>query len=190
MRLLPYRIGAITLALICFLLPFVRVSCNKQPMMEITGLELAVGQEIRALDFTRSLSDSLMSDWQGGKPEDKTKKNDEIDLQWQVTVSAGLLVLALLLVVFLRTRRSALIGAICCLLALAALGAFYFDTEAKGEEKVFGFIVSYRLLAAYWFSLAFMLMAAVLGFLDFAHRKPLPETVSRNEGTAFADGEQ
>lgn len=100
--------GAKGIALLCFLLPFVTVSCAGQPLARITGMQLATG--------------SIQPIGQNGMPGAPTggaaTTSQHYGLDIFALAAALLIVLALVLTFVLARRRAALIA-----MALSAVAA-------------------------------------------------------------------
>jgi hypothetical protein len=178
MRLLPIRIGVLTLGILCFCLPFVRLSCNNQPFAEVTGVEYAAGRQIPALDFVKSVpSDSLdkMMAPLADKGKKEEKKDRKIERRWEAVAASILLIAALLTGLFLRRRTGIMISAAAAFLASLALGILYINLSKEPSTGNFmGIEVKYQILIGFWLAMALPLIAAVIGLIEFLRARPLP----------------
>ena len=140
----PISLGLFVLVLLCFLLPFARVSCDRQVVVQATGYEVAFGKEIPA-----------QSDSTGGKKtwEGKPASPDFVAIAILVATLVGI---GLVLV---RGRRGAIVRAIfyghCLLLPLA----LWVELESrKGGGQL-------QMLAGWWATLALFAAACVANLL-------------------------
>lgn len=80
------RVGKVA-ALLCFLLPWVVVSCNNQGLLEATGYQLMTGSP--------KVADQMMV------------PQPELDGAWWAVTAAAIIVIGLLVAFFVRTRKTA-----------------------------------------------------------------------------------
>jgi lysylphosphatidylglycerol synthetase-like protein (DUF2156 family) len=99
--------GAKAIALLCFLLPFVTVSCAGQPLARITGMQLATGS-------IQPIGQNGMP----GAPSTGAATGQHYGLDIFALAAAVLIVIALVLTFVLARRRAALIA-----MVLAAVSA-------------------------------------------------------------------
>jgi hypothetical protein len=128
----PISLGLFVFVLLCFLLPFARVSCNKQVVVQATGYQVAFGKEIPA-----------QPDSTGGKKtwESRPAEPDFVAIACLIATLVGI---GLVLV---KGRRGAITRAIfsehCVLLLLALWGELSLRVSAR-----------LTMLAGYWVALA------------------------------------
>ncbi len=139
----PISLGLFLLVLLCFLLPFARVSCDKQVVVQASGYQVAFGREIPA-----------QPDSSGGK---KTWENRPAtpDFVAIAILAAVLLGIGLALI---KGRGGAIIRAIfsehCLLLVLVLWGELSMRVSAR-----------LTMLAGYWAALALFAAACVVNLL-------------------------
>ena len=140
----PVSLGLFVLVLLCFLLPFARVSCNQQVVVQATGYEVAFGKEIPA----QPDSTGGKKTWQGRPAEP-----DFVAIAWLVAVVVGIGL------VLIKGRRGAIVRAIysghCLLLPLALW--FELSIRARGDLKM---------LAGFWATLVLFAAAFVVNLLS------------------------
>jgi hypothetical protein len=148
----PISLGLFVLVLLCFLLPFARVSCNKQVVVQASGYEVAFGKEIPA-----------QPDSTGGKKtwESRPASPDFVAIACLI---AGLVGIGLVLA---RGRRGAIVRAIfswhCLLLVLVLWGELSMRVSAR-----------LTMLAGYWVVLALFGAACVVNLLFIRRLRPQP----------------
>lgn len=136
------------LALVCFLLPFVEVSCQGQRVARFTGAELALGTKVEQRD-----------PWTG---QVKTRK---IDAEPFATIAAATLLLAAALAWKDQTELAMVSGSA----ALAALLALMTILDREAAKEASGLLrLSY--LPAFWLA---MLLAALLLAAAWRWRAPI-----------------
>ena len=146
MRKLPA--GAYLVALICFLLPFVEVSCNGQKVVSLTGIQLLAGTQIGgASPF--------------GAPAQRIRPETSAILAFLGGIAA--LVLSLM-----NQRRTDIGAGACGILAAASLLALQQSITSGAPPQAMGMIqVQYQ--AGYFASvLAFFVGGAAAIYLAFA----------------------
>ncbi len=77
-RVIPYL-----LALLCFLLPFVTISCQDERLMSLTGIQLVISQKIKQPDFDKFKSDMHFDN------SYMKKQLDELNNKFGLPKSAG-----------------------------------------------------------------------------------------------------
>jgi hypothetical protein len=141
----PVSLGLFVLVLLCFLLPFARVSCNQQVVVQATGYEVAFGKEIPA----QPDSTGGKKTWQGRPAEP-----DFVAIAWLVAVVVGIGL------VLIKGRRGAIVRAIYsghCLLPPLAL---WIELEwQKGGAHL-------QMLAGFWATLVLFAAAFVVNLLS------------------------
>ncbi len=121
-NLMNFARGAKGLALLCFLLPWVTVSCAGQPLARITGVQLATGN-IDPIGGGAGMP---------GAPAAPTAQSYSVDV---FALGAAILIIAGLVVTFvLARRRAALIGMITAAVA-AVLIVFDVFVRIKGAAE-------------------------------------------------------
>jgi hypothetical protein len=141
----PVSLGLFVLVLLCFLLPFARVSCDKQLVVQATGYQVAFGKEIP----TQSDSTGGKKTWQGRPAEP-----DFVAIVWLVAVLVGIGL------VVIRGRRGAIVRAIYsghCLLLPLALWVNLDERKGGGGGL--------QMLAGFWATLALFAAACVVNLL-------------------------
>ncbi|MEA3017855.1 MAG: hypothetical protein QOI38_2577 [Sphingomonadales bacterium] len=112
--------GAKAIALLCFLLPFVTVSCAGQPLARITGMQLATGS-------IQPIGQNGMP----GAPSTGAATGQHYGLDIFALAAAVLIVIALVLTFVLARRRAALIAMVLAAVA-AVLLVFDVFVRIKG----------------------------------------------------------
>lgn len=145
--------------LICFLLPFVNLSCGGQTIVSLTGFQLITGADIK---------DQSMF---GGTDEMQTKE-DKVDSQ-PLALFALIAALVGLGISLIKKKSLAIINVI-----VSALGAVFLlllkfsldgDAELSGQNMI---TLDYQ--AGYWLAFLTFIGGAVLFWLIFKE-KPKPE---------------
>ena len=143
--------AAYLLALICFLLPFVEISCNNQKVLSLTGVQLLGGTQLPG------------SGGPFGGPAQRIKPDDSVVLAFIAGVAA--LVLSLL-----NQRRTDIGAGACGIVGAGSLLALQHSIVAGAPPQAMGLIqVQYQ--AGYFLSLlAFLAGAALSLYLAFVQR--------------------
>ena len=141
--------AAYLLALICFLLPFVEVSCNGQKVVSLTGLQLLAGSQV------------------GGGAGIFAQPQQQVKPETLIVVAfvAGIAGLVLSL---LKQRRTDMVGAVCGIVGGGSLLALQQSILSGAPPQALGLIqVQYQ--PAYFLSvLLFFAGAAILFYVAFA----------------------
>ncbi|MBM3331109.1 hypothetical protein FJY68_04555 [candidate division WOR-3 bacterium] len=132
----PISLGLFALVLLCFLLPFARISCDKQVVVQANGYEVAFGKEIPA----QPDSTGGKKTWQG-----EPARPDFVAIVFLVATLAGIGLARV------KGRRGAIIRATysghCLLLPLALW--FDLSIRTRGDlEMLAGFWATFVLFAA------------------------------------------
>jgi hypothetical protein len=150
--------AAYLLALICFLLPFVEVSCNGQKMVSLTGIQLLAGPQIG-----------------GGvgmfaQPKQQVKPETSVVIAFVAGIAG--LVLSLL-----RQRRTDIVGAVCGIIGGGSLLALQQSILSGAPPQALGLIqIQYQ--PAYYLSvLLFFVGAGLLFYVAFARQAEPPANV-------------
>ena len=148
----PVSLGLFVLVLVCFLLPFARVSCDKQVVVQACGYEVAFGKEIPA----QPDSTGGKRTWAG---ERAAPDIVAIVLLVAVLVGIGL--------VWVKGRRGAIVRAIysghCLLLPLALWVELSLFRDVRGQL---------RMLAGFWATPALFAAACVVNLLFIRRLRP------------------
>jgi hypothetical protein len=148
----PVSLGLFVLVLLCFLLPFARISCDKQVVVQASGYEVAFGKEVPA-----------QPDSTGGKETWKAvpAKPDFVAIVWLVAVLVGIGL------VRVKGRRGAIVRAIysshCLLLPLALWVELSLFREVHGQL---------RMLAGFWATPALFAATCVVNLLFIRRLRP------------------
>lgn len=166
--------GAFMLALICFSLPFTRVSCAGKDGKEIVireakGWEMAIGHTVEqdSLQRQRQQLESLAE-----VPKDMSMAGDKsVTMQPLVLVAFIAVALALILALVLRGKLLILPGALGILAFAVMIGyVFHFNRQLKTEPMAGTMFSDIKLkvqfLAAFWASCLFMLAGGLLCFVQ------------------------
>lgn len=139
-------LGLFVLVLLCFTLPFARISCGKQVVVQATGYQVAFGKAIQA-----------QPDTTGGKASWKGRPATP-DLLAIACLLVALVGIGLALV---KGRRGAITRAIfsehCVLLALVLWGELSLRVGSQGAQLL--------MLAGYWIALVLFAAACVVNVL-------------------------
>lgn len=141
----PVSLGLFVLMLLCFFLPFARVSCNKQVVVQANGYEVAFGKEIPA-----------QPDSTGGK-ETWAAQRAGPDL---VGIACLVAILIGIWLVRLRGRRGAIVRAIYSGLCLLPFPALWVKLQIRT-----GPFAQLQMLAGFWVTLALFATACVVNLL-------------------------
>jgi len=171
------RPGAFLLALACFVLPFMRISCNNQMLMEPKGYQLAFGQQKHPADSTKISHDT------------KAQKANDIDIKMQPLILSAFIALALGLVFGLMGFKvSKLVQVMVSVVAIGMFTYFYFDYRHQmhiedgsdnSGKNVFGdnMKIDVRFLYGYWLSIAFSFIALIMALLPLDKKKIIVESI-------------
>ena len=146
-------LGLFVLVLLCFLLPFARISCGKKEVVRATGYEVAFGKEIQA-----------QPDTTGGK-ESWTGRPAEPDAVAIACLVAAVVGIGLVLV---RERRGAIARAILSGHGLLFLIALWAELRYRVRQNG----AALQMLAGYWAALALFAAAGVANLLAIRRRPP------------------
>lgn len=136
--------AAYLLALICFLLPFVEVSCNGQKVVSLTGLQLLAGPQV--------------GDGSGMFAQPKQQAKPETSVVVAFVAGIAGLVLSVL-----KQRRTDLFAGVCGILAGGALLELQQSILSGAPPQAMGLIqVQYQ--PAYFLSLVLFFAGAALAF--------------------------
>jgi len=111
-KLLNFARGAKAAALLCFLLPWVTVSCSGRPVLSVSGADLARGH-------IGEIENVPLPSWIGD-PLETVRRHAEPD--WLVVVAAVLIVAGLAATFLLPRARAALVGASTAAAAAVLIG--------------------------------------------------------------------
>ncbi len=144
--------AAYLLALICFLLPFVEVSCNGQKVVSLTGLQLLAGPQV--------------GDGSGMFAQPKQQAKPETSVVVAFVAGIAGLVLSVL-----KQRRTDIVAGVCGIVAGASLLELQQSILSGAPPQAMGLIqVQYQ--PAYFLSvLLFFIGAAVMLYLAFAKQQ-------------------
>ncbi len=135
-------LGLFVLILLCFMLPFARISCGEAQVVKATGYEVAFGKTIPA-----------QTDSTGGRPR-WNERAAEVDVVAIACLIAAVVGLGLSLV---RGRRGAIARVILSyhgfLLLLALWGELAYRVRQNGAQL--------QMLAGYWAALALFVVACL-----------------------------
>lgn len=122
-RLVNFARAAKGVALLCFLLPFVTVSCAGQPLARITGLQLATGSVGQIGQNAPGAP---------APPAGAASQNYSLDV---LALAAALLIIAALAVTFVMPRRRAALFAMIGSAVAAVLIVFDVFVRIKGQAE-------------------------------------------------------
>jgi hypothetical protein len=148
----PISLGLFMLVLLSFLLPFARVSCNKQVVVQANGYEVAFGKEIPAQPDSTGGKET----WKRQSPEP-----DYVAIVWLVAVLVGIGLARA------RGRRGAIIRAIysghCLLFPLALWVELLLFRGIRGQLQM---------LAGFWATFVPLAAACVVNLLFIRRLRP------------------
>ena len=148
-------LGLFVLVLLCFLLPFSRISCGKSEVVKATGYDVAFGKEIQ-----------VQPDTTGGRESWKARPA-EPDVVAIAGLVAALVGIGLVLV---RERRGAIARAILSGHGLVLLIALWAELRYRVHQNS----AQLQMLAGYWAALVLFAVAGVVNLL-FIRRKTRPD---------------
>src|ERR1017187_5718937 len=165
------RPGFFLLALACFVLRFMKISCNNTEMVHAKGYNMAFGHTKEKQDTTKS--SIVLSD-------KSNKTADNSDIKMQPLILSAFIALALGLLISLSGFRYS--RYIAFVLAFAAVGLFLYyyldyknqlDIKEDPKDPMAGKIkIDVYFLYGFWLSLAFSVCAAVSALIPFRNSKP------------------
>lgn len=138
--------------IICFLLPFVKVSCSGQHIANITGLQLITGFSIEQPSIFGQES-----------------KTERVDPQPLIILALFCALLGLILS-FIRKRKIILISAIVCLPAIISLFIFKSALDAK-ILKEGGGLIQAKYGSGYWLVILFFILSIIFNLMYFLQKK-------------------
>lgn len=140
--------------ILCFLLPFVNLSCSGQEIMSLSGLQLITGSEVKADGMLDGLSNM-----------GETQENDEVDPQ-PLALFALISAAAGLGLSFIRIKMIALLNVVLSVLGFIFL--ILLKINLDGEVELSGqnvITLDYQL--GYWLAVIIFLGSAVIQWLIF-----------------------
>lgn len=145
------RVGTLAFTLVCFVLPFVAVSCNQQKVASFTGLQMAFGTTVQQPQMF-------------GPP-----KGQHIDGE-PLAVIALLCGLVALGVSFGKSKTGDIAATILSVLSFVALVALKSRVENEVQQHAGGFLqVNYQ--AGFYFALISLLAAIGIGVYGLSGKK-------------------
>ncbi|MGC2110485.1 MAG: zinc ribbon domain-containing protein [Candidatus Korobacteraceae bacterium] len=142
------------LALICFLLPFVEVSCNGQKVVSLTGMQLLSGPQV--------------GNGGGMFAPPKQRANPETSVVIAFVAGIAGLVLSVL-----KQRRTDIIGGVCGVVAAGSLLALQQSILSGAPPQALGLIqIQYQ--PAYFLSLLMFFAGAALLFYSAFAKQSVP----------------
>lgn len=161
------RPGFFLLALICFFLPFMKISCNNTVMVHANGYDMAFGH-------TRAIADSTKTKVKNGS-EPRQASEDNSDFKLQPLILATFIALALgFLISLAGFRISRYIAFVLALLAVGLFVYYYLDyknqLDIKDDPKdpmVSKIKIDVIFRYGFWLSLACSVCAALMSILPF-----------------------
>lgn len=177
-----YSPGLFGVIILCFLLPFVSLTCAGQRLFTLNGLDLVTGTTVTIDEEVRESLDPFGGAGDAGSIFDEPGASPDVDLplgseEEEEKVDANLFAIVALvaagaglaLVLMTRDRRRNLAGAIAALVAFISLLILKFDVEGDaggGADEIAGF--EWRF--GYW--IAFLLSLALATVHGLALRSP------------------
>ena len=149
----PVSLGLFVLILLCFLLPFARVSCSKQEVVQATGYQVAFGKEVPA-----------QPDSTGGK---KTWEGRPATPDF-VAIACLLAALVGIGLVLVKKRRGTIVRAIFSGHYLLLFLALWTELQQRAGGA------QLQMLAGYWTALGLSAAAFVVNLLSI-RRRPLAD---------------
>jgi len=170
------RPGLFLLALACFILPFMKISCNNTEMIHAKGYHMTFGHTKEKADTTKG----------SVTPSAKTGESaDNSDVKLQPLILSAFIAIGLGLLVSLSGFRSS--RYISFVLAFTAVGLFVYyyldyknqlDIKDDPKDPMTAKIkIQVDFLYGYWLTLAFSVCAALASIIPFGNSKS-PESIS------------
>jgi len=144
----PVSLGLFVLVLLCFLLPFARISCNNEEVARASGYEVAFGTKIEVRPDPKSDVESIPTG---------------LDVVAIACLAAAAVGVGL---VFVKGRRGAVARAILSGHGLLLLFLLQVELRNQAHENH----VAAQMLAGYWTALALFFAAGVANLLSFRRR--------------------
>jgi hypothetical protein len=182
-RFSPALFGIIA---ICFLLPFVAITCSGTEMFQLQGLDLVTGTELGQDDLSSEFRDGFqqLEDGFGGVvTEEDSGDNDKIPAEPAAIVALALAIIGLVVGFAVKGDRGPLLSALIGILGVLALIAlrmmFKVEPEpgASAEEvQQVESLIGYDWGIGWWIALLLFLVQPILHFGAlrdrFAPRRP------------------
>jgi hypothetical protein len=159
--------------LLCFLLPFVSVTCSGQRVVTAKGLDFVLGAEVQV---DEGLEEAFQDLEDFGGEALPAEADDRIDPNIFAIVAFGAAAIGLLLALVLRDRRRARSAMIASGLVALSLIAFRIDVGGDAEDG--GGVVSVDYRIGYWGAIVLALVALLAhGSELWRERRAHSETV-------------
>lgn len=171
-RFSPALFGIIA---ICFLLPFVAITCSGQELFSLSGLDLVTGTEVGQDDLASEFTEGFnqLEEGFGGETTTETEAADEetaIDPEPAAILALALAVIGLIAGFALKGDRGALVSALAGILGVLALLALRMmfkveDPAASAEElQQAEAIIGYEWGMGWWLAFLLFLAQPILHF--------------------------
>jgi hypothetical protein len=148
------------LIIICFILPFVKLTCSGQTVMTLTGFQLVTGTEVEQADIFKQPD---LFDQEEVPEQTPQKEKVEAQSMAQLTLIAAILCL---IISFIKNKAASLF---CLILSISGAVFLLFlkinmdnDVTSDGQG-----IVQLEFQFAYWFSLLLFIAGAVIQWMIF-----------------------
>ena len=160
---------------ICFLLPFVAITCSNQELFELTGLDLVTGTDVGEDDLSSEFTEGFNQLEEGFGGEETTETSDSgeetaIPAEPAAIVALVLAILGLVAGFALKGDRGPLVSAVTGILGVLALLALRVmfkveDPSATAEElQQAETIIGYKWGMGWWLAFLLFLAQPILHF--------------------------
>lgn len=156
--------GFLGLAALCFLLPWVNVSCQGQSIAKLSGVQLVTGTTI-AKPSMPDMDPMAGLFGQAAKPAPKPEKEEKEKVNSEILAVAALALIAVGLVVSIARKTSSckITGSIAAVAAVAliALQVKMSKDIAKAAEGM----LQIQMMIGYYSAVVFTVITAIIGFV-------------------------
>ena len=162
--------GFFALIALCFLLPFVAVTCSGSELASLQGLDLAIGGEAEVNEeFEQQMEDIGQGFGGQGTVETETTTSDEkVDMNVFALAALIAAVAGAVLMFVLKGRARNLAAILCAVVILAGLILVRFDDQLKVEEQgdfPGGTPITLEYKFGYWLALLLALIVGAIHIL-------------------------
>lgn len=150
--------------IICFFLPFVRITCNNQEVATMTGFKLATGGEIKLKG--PQLPDSLSEGKVEGSMEFKQETGqDDRNPEIFAILTLACAVIGLIISILMMKKKS-IIPAVIGIVGFVMLLLLKFDMDGDMSEEGQGMIIL-EYMYGYWIAFICFILAALAGVAGY-----------------------
>ncbi len=152
------------IVIICFFLPFVRITCNNQEIATMTGFKLATGGEIelKGPQLPDSMSEGKIEGSMEFKPETgQQDRNPEIFAIFTLACAVIGLIISIIMM-----KKKSIIPAVIGVVGFIMLLLLKFDMDGDMSDEGQGMIML-EYMYGYWIAFICFILAALVGVAGY-----------------------